>query len=130
MKNRTFILSDLLRMQENNISLEEMSTKLQHYSLSYYESLNILNEVTHQSLENISKILLSQDYWRKIKEQSDKKHEILNSEYDSIMTKKLEKQKKLDKDIEESYQNLLQNKKEKEKKLKNLDKTLSELFPT
>lgn len=128
MKNRTLILNDLSRMQENNVSLEEMSNKLQHYAMSYYESLNILHEVTHQSLEKISQILLSQDYWQEMKKKSDEKDKTLNTEYESIMTIKMKKQKKFDQDIEESYQHLINHKKAKEKKLKNLDNTLTELF--
>lgn len=128
MKNRSLILNDLSRMQEDNVSLEEMSNKLQSYGMSYYESLNILREVTHESLEKISHILLSKNYWQEMKKKSDEKEETLKTEYESIMTLKMKKHKKLAEDIEESYHHLINHKKEKEKKLKNLDQTLIEIF--
>lgn len=128
MKNRILILNDLLKMQESNLSLHEMTTKLQHYGLSYYEGINVLNEVTHKTLEELSEFLLKQEYWQNIKNKTDEKEEVLHLEYEAMMNFKVKKQKKFDEHIQETYQTLVDSKKAKEKKLKNLDNTLTDLF--
>lgn len=128
MKNRILILTDLIKMKEANISLDEMIKNLEHNGLSYYESINILNEVTHVSLEKLSDIMLREQYWKIMKNKTDEKEGIVQNEYDSIMSMKVNNHNKLDENIKEAYQHLVNNKKEQEKKLKNLDKTLTEIF--
>ena len=128
MKNRDFILNELIKMSEKNISIDEMINKLKHYNMSYYESLNILNEVMKKSLNEISDCLLKDDYWKIQKEKTDSYSDILNKEYLSIMEVTKEKRNNLNQNIEESYKEILNQRKEKEKKLLNLDKVLTELF--
>lgn len=128
MKNRILILTDLIKMKEANISLDEMIKNLEHNGLSYYESINILNEVTHVSLEKLSDTMLREQYWKIMKNKTDEKEGIVQNEYDSIMSMKVNNHNKLDENIKEAYQHLVNNKKEQEKKLKNLDKTLTEIF--
>lgn len=128
MKNRDFILNELIKMSEKNISIDEMINKLKHYNMSYYESLNILNEVMKKSLNEISDCLLKDDYWKIQKEKTDSYSEIVNKEYLSIMEVTKEKRNNLNQNIEESYKEILNQRKEKEKKLLNLDKVLTELF--
>lgn len=96
--------------------------------MSYYESLNILNEVMKKSLNEISDCLLKDDYWKIQKEKTDSYSEIVNKEYLSIMEVTKEKRNNLNQNIEESYKEILNQRKEKEKKLLNLDKVLTELF--
>ncbi len=128
MKNRDFILNELIKMSEKNTSIDEMINKLKHYNMSYYESLNILNEVMKKSLNEISDCLLKDDYWKVQKEKTDSYSEIVNKEYLSIMEVTKEKRNHLNQNIEESYKEILNQRKEKEKKLLNLDKVLTELF--
>lgn len=128
MKNRILILNDLLKMQENNMSLNEMEIKLQHYGLSYYEAINILNEVTHEPLNNLSELLLKDNYWQTMKTKSDEKEEVLKNEYEAMLVIRNQKSQKIDENINETYQNIVQNRKDKEKKLRNLDKHLTEIF--
>lgn len=128
MKNRDFILNELIKMSEKNISIDEMINKLKHYNMSYYESLNMLNEVMKKSLNEISDCLLKDDYWKIQKEKTDSYSEIVNKEYLSIMEVTKEKRNNLSQNIEESYKEILNQRKEKEKKLLNLDKVLTELF--
>lgn len=128
MKNRNFILNELIKMSEKNISIDEMINKLKHYNMSYYESLNMLNEVMKKSLNEISDYLLKDDYWKIQKEKTDSYSEIVNKEYLSIMEVTKEKINNLNQNIEESYKEILNQRKEKEKKLLNLDKVLTELF--
>lgn len=128
MKNRTLILNDLTRMQENHVALEEMTNKLQHFAMSYYESLNMLHEVTGKSLLAISEQLLKNPYWQEMKQKTDEKEISLNSEYASIIKHKHVKQKMFDEAIEESYNSVLDNKKQKEKRLRSLDKSIMEIF--
>lgn len=128
MKNRDFILNELIKMSEKNTSIDEMINKLKHYNMSYYESLNILNEVMKKSLNEISDCLLKDDYWKIQKEKTDSYSEIVNKEYLSIMEVTKEKRNNLNQNIEESYKEILNQRKEKEKKLLNLDKVLTELF--
>lgn len=128
MKNRNFILNELIKMSEKNISIDEMINKLKHYNMSYYESLNMLNEVMKKSLNEISDYLLKDDYWKIQKEKTDSYSEIVNKEYLSIMEVTKEKRNNLNQNIEESYKEILNQRKEKEKKLLNLDKVLTELF--
>jgi len=128
MKNRDFILNELIKMSEKNVNIDEMINKLKHYNMSYYESLNILNEVTKTSLEKISMNLLKDEYWKTQKEKTDNYSENLNQEYLNIIEVIKEKQSNLHQNIEESYKEIIKQKKEKEKKLLNLDKVLTELF--
>lgn len=128
MKNRTLVLNDLLKMKESNLSLHEMTIKLQHYGLSYYEGINLLNEVTKNSLEDLSELLLKEQYWINIKNETDKKEQILHLEYEEMKSCKIEKKHKFDEHIQEAYQTLLDNKKAKNKKFRNLDKSLIDLF--
>lgn len=128
MKNRTLILNDLTRMQENNVSFIEMVNKLQHFAMSYYESLNMLHEVTNKPLQDISEELLKNPYWQEMKEKTDEKEEALNTEYSAIMHHKKIKQKSFDQAIEESYLSVLDSKKQKEKRLKSLDKSIMEMI--
>lgn len=128
MKNRTLILNDLNRMQEHNVSLEEMAYKLQHFSLCYYESLNILHEVTNKSLVEISNELLKEQYWQDMKAKTDEKENALNTEYSAILQNKEMKKQNFDKAIEESYNGVLDSNKQKENRLRNLDQTIMEIY--
>lgn len=128
MKNRSLILNDLIKMQEQNNSLEEMKIKLQEYHVSYYEALNLLKEVTKQRLEELQDNLLKDEYWKNIKTKSEEKENDLTNEFEAIINIKSKKQKQFEEDIQECYECLVNIKKAKEKKLKNLDNTLNELF--
>lgn len=128
MKNRILILNDLLKLQENHVSLNDMITKLQHYGLSYYETISVLNEVTHEPLEKLSDLLLKEEYWQNMKKNSDEKEQTLKSEYEAMMVIKQSKQEHFDQKINETYKSMVETKKEKEKRLKNLDNTLTDIF--
>lgn len=128
MKNRILILNDLLKLQENHVSLEDMVTKLQHYGLSYYETISVLNEVTHEPLEKLSDLLLKDEYWQNMKKNSDEKEQTLKNEYEAMMVIKQSKQEHFDQKINETYKSMVETKKEKEKRLKNLDNTLTDIF--
>lgn len=128
MKNRDFILNELIKMSERNVTIDEIINKLKHYNMSYYESLNLLHEVMKKSLTEISENLLKDEYWKTQKEKADNYSDNLHQEYLSILEIKKEKNSNLHKHIEESYKEILKHKKEKEKKLLNLDKVLTELF--
>ena len=128
MKNKILILNDLLKLQENHVSVEDMIIKLQHYGLSYYETISILNEVTHEPLEKLSDLLLKEEYWQNMKMNSDEKEKTLKSEYESMLMIKQNKQENFDQKINETYKSMIETKKEKEKRLKNLDNTLTDIF--
>lgn len=128
MKNRDFILNELIKMSERNVTIDEIINKLKHYNMSYYESLNLLHEVMKKSLEEISDYLLKDDYWKTQKEKTDNYSDNLTKEYLNIMEVTKEKRNNLHQNIEESYEEILSQRREKEKKLLNLDKVLTELF--
>ena len=128
MKNRELLFNELLKMRNSNVSLDEMIVKATHYHLNYYETVNLLHEITKLSVQEISDNLLKDNHWQKLKEKTDEKDNILSEEFEHLKVLRVNKLKKFDKNIEDTYNEILEQRKQKEKKLRNLDKALTELF--
>ena len=71
MKNRELLFNELLKMRNSNVSLDEMIVKATHYHLNYYETVNLLHEITKLSVQEISDNLLKDNHWQKLKEKTD-----------------------------------------------------------